>query len=406
VCNDQSRSDDLCFSEPFIEDLVGWLDAYVDDIACPSNNIGVRSRGRYGFSYKAEALIRCIILSSMITDNSSFELVLRHALQLSVPAAAIDQCLAALQHVPKKATLSKHALQLDAAFCLFWQQEWQAILRPVNKTRHPCVFFSADSSPQFGRDWFLQEATIVRDVEAAAALLDQLRKMLPRRAATEAEWNTWAASMPKHEQHTFAALSARLADAVQKHVLLPTCLASRHGAAANKMHNMLHAMHCDTGSWENVQHLCASIAGFVTDRGAERLLESTPFDVAGLASLDFLPCFDSVRPVAQPQPVPRPRPSNEPIALDGVEAAIVVIEVSDDPDLVPSSAGGMAECCKHSGCREELHACCPECLMQLCAGHLENSRCHEHGADTKICPCQEFRCMCSSRQFLPGQIVP
>lgn len=59
------------------------------------------------------------------------------------------------------------------------------------------------------------------------------------------------------------------------------------------------------------------------------------------------------------------------------------------PRLVPSEAGGLADACSHVGCNAEIWACCVVrgCSRPLCARHIDDSRCHEHGAAPLTCPC-------------------
>ena len=199
--------------------------------------------------------------------------------------------MAALSRVPKKSTLSAHGLTLDASLCQRWHREWNRLLQPSPTGQFPAIFYSADSSPQFGRDWFLQEITIVEDVEAAAALQCTILQALPRGNLSEQEWESWAASQDRASLSLLLESSRKLCQSVKKHSLIPTGLASQHGSALHKLHNMLHAMHMDTGSWSAVTALCDNIVGIVTDRGAERLLDSTPLTIAELNSLGFFAVF-------------------------------------------------------------------------------------------------------------------
>lgn len=80
-------------------------------------------------------------------------------------------------------------------------------------------------------------------------------------------------------------------------------------------------------------------------------------------------------------------------------------------ELVPSLAGGLAERCGHttdhgSRCECEVHACCPECLVALCARHMFAefpSRCHEHSVfGVDACPCLE----CQARRLEDFGLIP
>ena len=76
---------------------------------------------------------------------------------------------------------------------------------------------------------------------------------------------------------------------MRPHVFIPTALASRHESAIHKLHNVLHAFQVDAGSWDLVKDICNHIYTVTTDRGAERLIESTPVTLDELDKLGFLP---------------------------------------------------------------------------------------------------------------------
>ena len=87
----QANSDELCFISDFLEHSVSWMEGYADEIVCPATSkILERGKGRGGFSYKAEALIRFIVMSSLVTDNETLPLLLRKALELVVPDTVLE----------------------------------------------------------------------------------------------------------------------------------------------------------------------------------------------------------------------------------------------------------------------------------------------------------------------------
>ena len=297
IC-DGGGEEDICFSKEYVAEMVSWLEFYRDELTCPSQKTVARSRGRYGFEYRAAAMIRFIMVADLVTDNATLQALLRQALHLTVPDIVIDYCLDSIRHVPRKSTISSHTFTLDAAYCLHWQAEWERLLRESDANGNLSIHYLADSSPQFGRDWLMQEVRIVPDVVNALCLRAEILSLLPddldAGAGAEEEeagaaWKAWAGSMDARTLQALTANSRSLATSVVEHILIPTCLATRHGSAVRKLHNVLHALHIDAGSWELVASVLENVTTITSDQGAERLLESTPHTLKELASLGFLP---------------------------------------------------------------------------------------------------------------------
>ena len=294
---DQEDIEDICFSKEYVAEMVSWLEFYRDELTCPSQKTVARSSGRYGFEYRAAAMIRFIMVADLVTDNATLPALLKQALHLTVPDVVIDYCLESIRHVPHKSTISSHMFTLDAAYCLHWQAEWERLLRESDANGNLSIHYLADSSPQFGRDWLMQEVRIVPDVANALCFRAEILSLLPddldAGAGAEDEagaaWKAWAESMDARTLQALTAKSRSLATSVVEHILIPTCLATRHGSAVHKLHNMLHALHIDAGSWELVASVLENVTTITSDQGAERLLESTPHTLRELASLGFLP---------------------------------------------------------------------------------------------------------------------
>jgi hypothetical protein len=133
------------------------------------------------------------------------------------------------------------------------------------------------------------KVTIVENVAAANSAFEALLQIIPGGELSESEWESWVASRQHETLARMRSVTSSLIQLVRKHSFVPTGLASNRGTAVHKLHNMLHAMHLETGSWGGVLELCSQISGIVTDRGAERLLESTPQTLMELSQLSFLP---------------------------------------------------------------------------------------------------------------------
>ena len=221
------------------------------------------------------------------------------------------------------------------------------------------------------------------------------------------------------------ATTKKLCESAYPHVLIPSGLASRRGSSVHKLHNMLHTLFIETGAWSRVEKLCQSILMLTTDRGAERLLQSTPATMAELEQLNFLPTLAtqtqahdceqqletgepnlSVDAPPPPPPAERPPPAPHHGARPGPRATR-----RDRPDkfskavnFVASRAGGIADVCCHNGCTNEIYACCIACLTPLCHVHFgsfqgedhKQSRCHQHRHVTLLRPCPCLACKSSS----------
>ena len=224
-----------------------------------------------------------------------------------------------------------------------------------------------------------------------------------------------------------------LCESARPHVLIPTGLASRRGSSVHKLHNMLHALFIETGAWSRVEKLCQGILMLTTDRGAERLLQSTPATMKELEQLDFLPTLATQTPAedvceqqletgetpgetqahgcehletGEPNPSvdPPPPPAPHHGARPGPGATR-----REAFNFVASSAGGAAERCCHNGCMNEIYACCVACVTPLCHLHIgsfqgedhRQSRCHEHRHVTLLRPCPCLACK-SSRSSSSG----
>ena len=117
----------------------------------------------------------------------------------------------------------------------------------------------ADSSPQFGKDWFMQEVRLVQDISNTLQPYKQLCAIVadfqdPYLIAVGAI-DAWA-----HDAHnasdlaTYVDISLQLSAQILRHALPPAGVATRHRSVLHKLHNLLHAWHLDSedkwgGAW-------------------------------------------------------------------------------------------------------------------------------------------------------------
>ena len=136
------------------------------------------------------------------------------------------------------------------------------------------------------------------DIAGAALLQESLAALWTLNLVSDDEWDKWAEHASPELRQRAQRLTTQLSAAVHKHVFVPTAIASRHGSATHKLHNLLHSLNLDTGSWESTDELCHSISTVTSDRGTESLLESTPHTLAELGALGFLPSVNVREPQA------------------------------------------------------------------------------------------------------------
>eukprot|EP00971_Amphidinium_carterae_P335485 6471363-Amphidinium_carterae.1 len=99
-----------------------------------------------------------------MTDNHSLPLALERMWQLLLPQIPFQR---SLLQAPSKSTITRSVLATDTSLMLWWQTEWERLLSNEHDFG---IHYMADSSPQFGKDWLLQEIRVVAHQEAAACL--------------------------------------------------------------------------------------------------------------------------------------------------------------------------------------------------------------------------------------------
>ena len=138
----------------------------------------------------------------------------------------------------------------------------------------------ADSSPQFGRDWFILQYDIINGEK----FNDMFDVMLAWQCTDHADFDT-----------NFADALSAWESGVMNHIAVPTGIGSRRATLAHKLHNLLHSLALELGSWKQVRRFCEKTIAVVTDHGVESLLAATP---TCILSNEFLPdvCVDDECP--------------------------------------------------------------------------------------------------------------
>ena len=154
--------------------------------------------------------------------------------------------------LPSKSMLSKTKVLIDAAFMLHKRQTWQDEMSKAS------VFLMADSSPQFGQDWFITEIVYIQEnnleavFDAVAHIHYSCTTLLDMRRAHDAGHRldkTGAIAI----NETISEASEELQPLLVTHMFPPSGLGKRRGSLPHKVHALLHSLWLDNGSWQNVE---------------------------------------------------------------------------------------------------------------------------------------------------------
>lgn len=165
--------------------------------------------------------------------------------------------------LPSKSTISRMRLPFDCC----WSLWWRGSLRD-KMTKHPDMKFTlmADSTPMFGRDWFLVLYEQV-DLGSCHAMFEQLA------FASGADVDDSTRST------ILQGLSSVWEACLDHHIPVPTGIGSKRASLTHKIHNLLHCLLVDLGSWEWVKRFCERVICITADHGVESLLVEAPFFV-------------------------------------------------------------------------------------------------------------------------------
>ena len=153
--------DDVTHIAPCLDSMVSWLDkAARNPTACVAlDNLRLPPGKLKG--YKSDVLIQVVMLCHYLRSAGQLDRVAKVALKTGLSADAFHAALENLEKLPHGSTVSKHMFHMDLAYCKYWRKHrWPQLLRALcNGTA--MVNLSGDSSPQFGRDWFILEIHVV-----------------------------------------------------------------------------------------------------------------------------------------------------------------------------------------------------------------------------------------------------
>lgn len=150
---------------------------------------------------------------------------------------------------------------------LFWQERMETVLADADAQFAVMV----DSSPQFGRDWLC----VTYDILHESKFRDLFEISEAMGSIDGDDFDVLFESQLSEWQ-----------SGIVKHIGVPTGIGSKRATLAHKVHNFLHSLILELGSWSNVQKCCQKVTAVVTDHGTESLLAAVP---TCILKKEFLP---------------------------------------------------------------------------------------------------------------------
>eukprot|EP00971_Amphidinium_carterae_P334501 6469822-Amphidinium_carterae.3 len=196
--------------------------------------------------------------------------------------------------MPGPSLLTQARLWIDASWCRAWGDSL------FDLKALPPMYLMADSSPQFGKDWFIAELTYI-DLAVCSSATEFLTMVWEQQSASG------SGTLSEHETALRSQTTKTLVSSMARHCFIPTSLASGRASVQHKCNNFLHAIYMEFGDWSRVRTFLQSIDGFTSDMGAEAqmaiatfkpdgdgpLENSTACDTTMLSSTTFLCRFKS-----------------------------------------------------------------------------------------------------------------
>ena len=220
-------------------------------------------------------LVKALLLSSLVQQDDKLAVVVQRSLELTLPACLRgdkpdDDKNFKTVVLPSKSTLSKARILMDVAWCMLWQHQFDDCFASSRMTNPgakadaetaalPSMFMLADSSPQFGADWFICELSHVDPSVDPVELFCLVVELAQSRSA----------DLDALQRHSREMGTQRLQTMVKKHCLIPTALGSARASTQHKIQSWLYALFMDFQSWSRVRSCCVRIVSFTSDFGPE-----------------------------------------------------------------------------------------------------------------------------------------
>ena len=289
----QAGDDSLEASAQYMGCVATWLDRHAQQIHATQLGIDIDQEKSFGkrSKIKSVALFKMFMLCKFLCNCANLQSVIDTTLSLTMDESLLDLCQATAS-AAKPSTISKAALAFDMSYVAYWQTQcWPKCIVGA-LSGQAAVYFSADSSPQFKRDWLITEFTIIANIVAMEAAYQALRALLPPIALGDrGAWQAWCEQLTFETQQELISLTDEVNALLVRHVVVPVGIASRHGSLVHKIHALLHQLFVDLGHWGSVSQLARCITSSCTDQGVESGIHSAPATVDTLKADGFLPEF-------------------------------------------------------------------------------------------------------------------
>eukprot|EP00971_Amphidinium_carterae_P330909 6464199-Amphidinium_carterae.1 len=234
----------------------------------------VRAPGYAGHKFVEAHLLRCVILADMLKSDGDLSQALEKAGSMTFLPRLGDEDEFADYCAPGPSLLTQARLWIDGAWCQAWGNslfELEAL---------PPMYLMADSSPQFGKDWFIAELTYIDPAVCSSAT--EFLAMVSELQHSSSSNNS---SISEHDTVLASQTTKRLVSSMARHCFIPTSLASGRASVQHKCNNFLHAVYMEFGDWSRVRTFLRNVDGFTSDMGAEAQMALATFDPDGEGSL-------------------------------------------------------------------------------------------------------------------------
>ena len=246
------------------------------------------TRGRFGqLQFRTRHLIQAFLTADLLHNRQDLQSALESSVKLLFSQNIADDLLRDLgakrklqQITPSASSLSRHQLQIHAAFLTIVAEEHRQLLQSGFSW-----FLMADASPTAGQDWLNFHATYVRDQDLQMLLSSAhiLVNLADKDELDDAE--------ERAEK-----LSMELLDRAIHHMYLPpAALGSKRSSAPHKFHCLLHSLRLVMPSWEAVSVALGNLISVTADLGPERLLVNISQAPVGLLFPWAAPAPDSLQ---------------------------------------------------------------------------------------------------------------
>ncbi|OLP99017.1 hypothetical protein AK812_SmicGene18471 [Symbiodinium microadriaticum] len=159
----------------------------IDDLASTlCLRVMTESRQHGGHQYSPAQVLNCVLLSDQLKDLSCFAAVVKQCFLMALDPALAAHLLSQGLRVPAAATVYRHRLLLDLVAMVFSRRYFFRICRspsdPESGPPHWALHLRADSSPQYGKDYYVVECDHIRvDLISESFLFSDMKQDITRR---------------------------------------------------------------------------------------------------------------------------------------------------------------------------------------------------------------------------------